>query len=323
MDKKDIMYVVAALAIILVVAVVVKPVMTGHPVNTGLAPPATPQETLAGIPASNNPGANITAAVPITTVPTLPTPIPTPPWNKSVQNVGFVDPSTYHLSMNESIPHGTRIDEIPVNNSLTTYATITGQYSGATQVINVPFPYWELWYTADPAGSMMGKDQSFSTSTITSANNSHTGSGSTSSGSGSTQTVIQGSFSVTNPTLSIQVMDANDPNRIVRTISPPGGLDSSLWGTYTTDSDVTTGGSSSTGSSSTTFQSGSTTFTSRSVSTSSVAPSTDTGNVELSNDPRPWKEKFFEGQRSYYFVINAHSLTSYSLKIMVPSRYVG
>jgi hypothetical protein len=80
-------------------------------------------------------------------------------------------------------------------------------------------------------------------------------------------------------------MDANDPNRIVRTISPPGGLDSSIW--------------------------------SGSISTGGSADSVN--NV----DPRPWKEKFFEGQRSYYFIINAHSLNSYSLKILVPSHYIG
>ncbi len=52
-------------------------------------------------------------------------------------------------------------------------------------------------------------------------------------------------------------MDADDPNRIVQTITPPGGLDSSLW---------------------------------------------------TESDPRPWKEKFFEGQKNYFFIITTQSL---------------
>jgi hypothetical protein len=40
-------------------------------------------------------------------------------------------------------------------------------------------------------------------------------------------------------------------------------------------------------------------------------------------DPRPWREKFFEGQKNYYFIIAAHSLNSYQLEIRVPERYIG
>ncbi len=46
MDKKDVMYGVAAVAIILFMALVAKPVMTGQPVNTGLPTPLpTPTAT--------------------------------------------------------------------------------------------------------------------------------------------------------------------------------------------------------------------------------------------------------------------------------------
>ena len=40
-------------------------------------------------------------------------------------------------------------------------------------------------------------------------------------------------------------------------------------------------------------------------------------------DPRPWTEKFYEGQRSYYFIIKAESIQSYSLDIKVPTQYIG
>ena len=91
-------------------------------------------------------------------------------------------------------------------------------------------------------------------------------------GSGISHSVMQGSFSVTNPMFILQVMDADDPNRIVRTITPPGGLDSTLW----------------------------------------------TGS-----DPRPWKEKFYEGQKDYFFIINTQALSSYTIEIRVPTEYIG
>jgi hypothetical protein len=71
---------------------------------------------------------------------------------------------------------------------------------------------------------------------------------------------------------NLQVMDADDPNRIVRTITPPGGLDFTVW---------------------------------------------------KESDPRPWKEKFYEGQRNYYFVINTQALSSYTIEIRVPEEYIG
>jgi len=140
----------------------------------------------------------------------------------------------------------------------------------------IPFPYWEIWYTVDPAGPMGGKGQTLSSSTVTGPKTSGA------PGSGSSRTFIQGSFAVSNPQFTLTVMDGNDPNRIVRTITPPGGLDSSLW----------------------------------------VAKVDEHGNV-LSTDPRPWIEKFFEGQKNYFFIVNAHALRSYSIQIRVPSRYIG
>jgi len=267
MDKKDLLYVVAALGIILIVAVVVKPIMTGHPVNTGIAETVTTIPTTAAIfgydPALGGPLPTTPVAA---TIPTT-VPVPTPTRNLSTQTIGFVDPSTYHLSTNDETLHATRIDSIPVNNSLSTIATISGRYSGTTQIIQIPYPYWELWYTAEPSGETGGQKQQLSSSTYTGPEVNGV------PGPGSSNTVIQGSFSATFPTLSIQIMDANDPNRIVRTIEPPGGLDKSLWSSTT--------------------------------------------------DPRPWSEKFFEGQRSYYFIINAHELDSYGLEIKVPSSYLG
>ena len=144
MDKKDIMYMVCALGIILIIALVIKPVMTSQPVNTRIAGPTT-QQTITPVMinyTNNTPqNFNLTPTIPTT----LATPTPSPTWDKNVSSVVFVNPSTYGISFNQSLPGGTRNDNIPQNRSLTTIAKIAGQYSGTTQIMNIPFPYWEMW----------------------------------------------------------------------------------------------------------------------------------------------------------------------------------
>ena len=156
MDKKDIIYVVAALGIILVIALVIKPIATGQPVNTGLAfllPTPTPTPVPTYIPIQNIPLA--------TTIPTIPTtpPTPVPTWDAKTKTVAFVNPETYGISMNQSLPHGSRFNTTQPDTNMTTYATISGQYSGTTQIINIPFPYWELTYTVTPTVGPSGGTQ--------------------------------------------------------------------------------------------------------------------------------------------------------------------
>jgi hypothetical protein len=255
MDKKAVVYAVAALVIILVVALVIKPIATGHPLNTGFSLPTPPETmTVAATPVSE--GSHL--SIPVTTATTaVPTTVPT--WDNKIKKVGVVDPSTYGISMNPLLPNGTKIDPVVRNTTRIIFANLSGQYSTTTQIFHIPFPYWEIWYSVEPAGKTGGKDQKLSSSTATGPQD-------------SSKTVIQGSFSVTTPRFTLDVMDAADPNRIVRTITPPGGLDASLW---------------------------------------------------TVSDPRPWKEKFYEGQKDYYFVINTQSLSSYSLEIRIPAEYLG
>jgi hypothetical protein len=254
MDKNAVMYAIGALVLILIIALVVKPVVTGQPLNLGLPESATPSPTFA---------VTTSIAISYNVITATSTPVPTtvPTWDKNVNVVEFVDPSSYGISLNQSLPNGTRIDSVDRNTSRILFAKISGQYSATTQVISIPFPYWELWYTVEPAGKMGGKDQKLSSSTIDGGE-----------GSGISHSVIQGSYSIITPVFTVQVMDAEDPNRIVRTITPPGGLDSTLW---------------------------------------------------TKSDPRPWKEKFFEGQKKYFFIINTQSLDSYTMEIRVPEEYIG
>ncbi|MFA6363548.1 hypothetical protein [Methanoregula sp.] len=279
MDKKDITYIIAGFCIILVIAFVIKPIATGQPVNIGVSF-ATPTPTVTVTPLIVY--ATFTSIITPTTTP--PTPVPT--WNQKAQTVDFVNPDTYHISTNQSIPQGTRIDATQPDTNRTVYATISGKYSGTTQIINIPFPYWELTYTVDPMiGPMSGPAVQKKEITPT-------------LGEGGSHSGIYGSYASVSPAFSIQVMDATDPNRIVRSISPPGGIDKDLWaGVKATQPAVTQ----------TTKKYG------------EIAP-TPTTTV---TDPRPWTEKFYEGQRGYYFIINSQYLNSYKIEIRIPTRYVG
>src|SRR5665647_1401491 len=253
MDKKAVMYAIGGLVLILVVALVIKPLMTGQPLNTGFSSP-----TMSLPPSPLKTPDSVDISYGVVTVTSTPVPTTVPTWDKNVKTIEFVNPSSYGISLNQSLPNGTRIDSVGRNTTRIVFARISGQYSATTQVISIPFPYWELWYTVEPAGKMGGKDQQLSSSTV--------GGG---EGSGISHSVIQGSFSVITPVFTARVMDADDPNRDVRTITPPGGLDSTLW---------------------------------------------------TESDPRPWKEKFFEGRKNYFFIISTQSLASYRMEIRVPEE---
>jgi len=280
MDKRDITYIIAAFCIILIIAFVIKPLATGQPVNTGIPVATTTEPEISETPL-------IIYANTTSTVVTLsPTPDPTT-WNQKAQTIGFVNPETYHLSTNSSLPQGTRINATPPDTNRTVYATISGKYSGTTQVINIPFPYWELSYTIDPIIGPMSGPAIVSQQITPTLENPYSHSG------------ISGSYGAVNPVFSIQVMDATDPNRIVRSITPPGGIDPDLWAGITPTTPAVTN-------------------TARIKYAATVATPT------LSNtDPRPWTEKFYEGQRSYYFIINSQYIDSYTIRILVPTKYIG
>lgn len=281
-DKKDVLYLVAALALVLVIALVIKPVVTGQPLETGIPLPVTTVE-ITTIPEHMPP---LTTPVVKSSATTLPTSKPTSlrTWNPgAVQTVVFVDPATYGLTTNDSELRATRINASSLDTNLTTFATLGSSEgaSGTTKTMYIPFPYWELEYTVEPA-TRLTQEKFEITPTA---------------GSGIAHSGISGSYSTVKPEFKIQVMDGDDPNRIVRTITPPGGIDLDLWlgnkpegGEYPTR-------------------------TSR--YSSQVTP--DVTPV----DPRPWTEKFYEGQRNYYFIFTAKGLDSYSIKINVPSRYIG
>ena len=164
---------------------------------------------------------------------------------------------------------------------MTTFATISSSNgaSGTTKIMYIPFPYWELVYTVEPSSSL--KPESIAVTPT--------------QGTGLSYSGLSGSYSTANPQFTIQVMDGDDPNRIVRTISPPGGINLDLW----------------------TGVKPSTTHENSQFKTNQIKP-VATAQTETI-DPRPWTEKFFEGQRNYYFIITAQSLDSYTIKIQIPT----
>lgn len=290
MNARDIRYVVLALVIILVLAIVVKPMITGKPLNTGISVLSpTPVPTVTVQPAVSE-VSTITTPFPTTEIPT---PTPAPTWSGNSQSVGFVNPAQYQVNLTQYTPRQPAQNSTNQTRAMITYATIKGKYSGTTDVINIPFPYWELEYTIEPAmgqsGSKTTSENSIDVSVTPTKRTSNATTRKTDSERSTTQSGV-------NPQFSISVMDYNDPNRIVRVITPPGGIDLSLWTNtiqYTkTFADPVTG-------------------------------KTKTETYDISLDPRPWTENFYEGNHSYYFVITSRYIDSYTLDIRVPKDYVG
>ena len=138
-EQKDFVYVILAIVVVLVIALVVKPAMTGElpPLRTPREPePVTPAWTPTHAP----------TAPP--TTPT-PTPTPTPTWDGKPKKIGFVDPATYHISFDESRPNITtpQPTAVPATTKWVTYATIDGRGSGTTGIVTIPFPIWRLDYS--------------------------------------------------------------------------------------------------------------------------------------------------------------------------------
>ncbi len=288
MEKQDLMYGALALGIIVVIALVVKPLATGQAIDIGLPTP-TPVPTTP-LPAEDSLDARMAAAAALAAqstlpTPTPPTPTPAPTWNPDRSTeVGFVNPAEYGVSLNQTLPRGSRINYTTLDTNMTTFASINSENgaSGTTAIMHIPFPYWELVYTVEPSKAPTVSKMEIQPT----------------KGEGLSYSGISGSYSTAKSAFTIQVMDGDDPNRIVRTITPPGGIDLDLW----------------TGASRETYE--------NPKYTTKQKQTTEDKKL-IAVDPRPWTEKFFEGERSYYFIITAQGLESYSLDVRIPSRYIG
>jgi hypothetical protein len=215
MEKRDVIMVVLGLVIVLVVAFVVKPMVTGKPVDMSIpvAIPgiATPTHTPTPVVAVDDAYERYKASQNMPQVTAVPTkaPTPKPSWSGQSQGLGFVDPARYSQAPTPTpIPHTGVFSQTSESesNSMAIYATIEGKDPGSTQPISMPFPYWELRYTVNP----------YETAFIGTTGNMAAG-------------VASSSATEVFPSFSIQVIDADQPNRTVRTVTPPGGLDAKMW----------------------------------------------------------------------------------------------
>ncbi|MBP1927957.1 hypothetical protein J2741_000504 [Methanolinea mesophila] len=200
MEKRDLAIVIAALAIVIVLALVVKPALTGKPPDLSIPIPGTeptpsPTPTLPDW-AKDYYASSTTSATPV--------PTPSPTWSGQSQTLGIVGPGS---TPEPTLSHSRLPEEpTPVPEKMLVYATIDGNYGGMTENISMPFPYWELQYTVEPWDRFVGVTESKA--------------GGIASSMG-TQVF---------PSFSIEVRDASDPDRVIRTIEPAGGLDPDLWG---------------------------------------------------------------------------------------------
>jgi len=142
MDKKDLVFFGVAIVIVIIVAIIGKPLMTGEPIPflTPSEPSVNPDEPLP-IPAilpTQSPRATVT-----------PVPTPTPVWDGEVTTVGYVDPSTYNIETPEKIVMSDQPVSYQQSREMTSYAVIEGEASGVTEIIAIPFGYWEMHITFD------------------------------------------------------------------------------------------------------------------------------------------------------------------------------
>jgi len=136
MENRDIIVIVAAIAIVLIMAIFVKPALTGEPVTflpEGMFEPKQPL-------APERVDTTLTQPVYTPVATEVPTPFPTPP----------PPPPTVPPTPIPTAPIGLTWQPDPDNPMqnipMITYAEIVGRYSGVTQEFVIPVPYWEVHY---------------------------------------------------------------------------------------------------------------------------------------------------------------------------------
>jgi hypothetical protein len=295
MEKRDIIVIVIAIFIVLIMAMYIKPLVTGKPVQ--LVPEEISalfggkNETLAIDNASifNESQLPINASLPDefnissneSALTRTPTPSPVPTWNGSPIDVGltgsngsYIYPRTYPVTsdpvysfMQETVP-------------LVQYTKFSGQYSAKSNPFYIPTSYWELWYTVEVSEDLNIPQITTGSARVKNEDGTYT------------YQERMDSISVVNPYFSIKVLNA-DTESDIRDIIPPGGLNPRLWkGDFASPDPVT-------------------------FEDDFKPDSPDTIEGTYNWDPRPWKEKFFEGYRNYYLDIDARNLISYSIDIKV------
>ncbi len=199
MEKRDILIVVAGVAIVIAMAFFIKPAMTGKQPDLSI-PFLEPEPTVTP--------ATLPTPYPSQTqrTTTVPTPSAVPTWSGQSKDLGFVAPPVTSYSPTVTPTHITPPEVTPEQDVMVTYATIEGRSGGITETLTMPFPYWELEYTVSP-----WEDRFVGTTSSKPAG------------------VAESFGAEVFPSFSIEVVNADDPTEIIRTIEPQGGLNPDLW----------------------------------------------------------------------------------------------
>lgn len=149
MERRDILVIVGALVVVLILAVVVKPMLTGKEVDLGI--PQTPAPSDDALMPTPEPTEEEPSEIIVTPVPT-PTSTLKPDPSGDFGEGGIVNQSGI-------LPSPTAISWQPDPDNpmpavqMVEYADIVGKYTGSTATFRIPTPYWEISYNVTPAGS--------------------------------------------------------------------------------------------------------------------------------------------------------------------------
>ncbi len=294
MQKQDLIVFITAILIVLVLAFVVKPMMDGESVLPAQQTATTKLPSKIPVPegAKDNP---YTPSLVMEVTATS-----TPAWDGTAHNVQFVDPSTYNIQWEDhvkdfgfSIPAYTR----PEEKEMVLYATINGQWDATTQIINIPFPLWEIDARIEAMGDVGfdtegGDDDSGEVEGLVASGGESLG-------------VESSKMHYIVPWVNVQVMNADNPE------GPVYILNTLTEGPLPIEQDK------SEGSSSEDF------FTESEEKESSDNDDTVENAISRENlNEYKWVHKFYEGAGNYYFIINPNMLKSYTIDIYVPKNLI-
>lgn len=341
MQKQDLVFFIAAIAIVILLAVVVKPIMNGEPV--AILPQSSETRDVSNIPIpSGAPSAPYTPIIASSQAGSAES--SSSSWDGVAKSVQFVDPSTYNIQFASSKDFGFRMpgDEQYQKEEFVTYATIDGQWDATTQIIRIPFPYWDMKVSIESMGKVGNEDdddkvihnvtppdqlmEEYQSGKITLKEYQdrykyyleHTGSDSDSDsdetegffkskGEGLGVEVENQQFII--PSINIQVMDADKPDGIVYILN------------------------------------------SRTEGVLPVNPPLDEEDPDEKYNDKPedvlvgekkdkdkdkdipaptrknlneyyWQHRFYEGEGNYYFIINPNMLKSYKIEILVSTKFL-
>jgi len=296
MQKQDLAVFIVAISIVFVLAFVIKPMMDGESVIPAQNSGKTSLPSKIDIPKGSSENPYAPSVIMETTA------TPTPVWSGTAQNVQFVDPSTYNIEWEGSLKDfGYVIPAYsePESNEMVLYATINGQWDATTQIINIPFPYWEIDTRIKGIG-----DVGLDSNDDDGDDDGDYVEGLVASG-GESLGVDPSKMHFIFPWVNVQVMNADNPE------GPVYILNTLTEGPIPIEIDK------SEGSTSKDF------FQNADDESDNNDDDDEIDTIRRDNlDEYKWVHGFYEGAGNYYFIINPNMLESYTIDVYVPKKFL-